>query len=104
MLAAVSNVIKYGVQFLREGTNQPIRGASIGVASRAGRGWSRDTWAKTDARGWVQFRLPLHGTYRLASSVRGRRREVVVTVTYPYQTNRLWVRSDGTLRLEAFTL
>lgn len=103
MLAAVhSRSLSYSIQFLYERDNQPVRGAAVGIASRSGRGWGADTWATTDSRGYATWRIPSYGDYRIATRVRGRRREVTVNVAYSYQTNRLWVLADGTLRLDRF--
>ena len=97
-----SRTLQYGIRFLYEANNQPVRGAAVGIASRTGNGWSAITWMATDGRGDATFPIPGRGQYRLTTTIRGRRQDGVVDVQYSYQTNRLWVRSDGTLRVERF--
>ena len=97
-----SRTLQYGIRFLYEANNQPVRGAAVGIASRTRSGWSPITWMTTDGRGYATFAIPGRGQYRLTTTVRGRRQDAVVAVQYSYQANNLWVRDDGTLRVQRF--
>lgn len=85
------------IAFLYHDDNEPVRGASVGVAPKVGRGWGRTMWSRTDDRGMVTFSVSGGGTFRFQSNVRGRMRETTHLVHAYNPRVTLWVLRDGAL-------